>query len=229
MVNFAYLWRSLNFMQFAYSYSISPLFHSFKVSWVWAGLSDGALASEIVVCVPDHSKDQIKQLFVITGLSLFEVPASTSPLFHRFIGLSCLTSAHLTELCCRETPDVCWPWKNQATELLHGRAWRVYLCEDAHKLGVRSWRKSPYLPKALSFGPHPKIAFFLLDITKLEDVFQECLWQDLTSCRHSDHRTKLELAQIKIPWNMHDVYVGFSVFDDSHYKLTPIEWQYFLS
>jgi len=46
---------------------------------------------------------------------------------------------------------------------------------------------------------------------------------------HSDNRTKLELAQMKIPWNMLDMYVGFSMSDNSHYKLNSIEWQYLLS
>lgn len=69
--------------------------------------------------------------------------------------------------------------------------------------------------------PRDKIVLFLLDITKLEDVFQECLWWDLSSHGHSDHRNKPQLAHIQT----HDTYVGFSVFGDSHYKLTSVEWQ----
>lgn len=35
-----------------------------------------------------------------------------------------------------------------------------------------------------------KTALFLLDITELEDVFQERLWWDLSSHGHSNHKNK---------------------------------------
>lgn len=133
-----------------------------------------------------------------------------------FIGLEAptgLISTHLTEPHCRQTPDICWVWRYWSTE--HESTWSVYLHGSLQKLEVCFWSKSPCPTKGLSFGLCPKIALLLLGITKLEDMFQECFWWDLTSHGHSDHRTKQELAQIKIPWNTHDMCVAVAAADDT--------------
>lgn len=67
-------------------------------------------------------------------------------------------------------------------------------------------KKIPPSSQSTELQSRDKIALFLLDITKLEDVLQDCLWWDLSSHGHLNHRNKPQLAHIQTHTCMLDSY-----------------------